>query len=212
MGCPDRPAPETEAPDVRLEASATQAPAALPDEPLTVGTRSPRTGAPGELPCVFTTIYRQHVGAVYSYFYHQVGTIQDAEDLTATTFSKALASFDRYNVERGSVGAWLFGIARNCLRDHRRHPHAVERLAPELPDRQPLPEMQVLSAERAAAIHGAIGQLPPDQREALALRFFAGLRTSDVAAVLGKSQGAIRMLVHRALLALRDRSEREGWR
>jgi RNA polymerase sigma-70 factor, ECF subfamily len=136
---------------------------------------------------------------------------QDAEDLTATTFSTALCHFAQYQPEAGSLPAWLFGVAHNCLRQHRRSRPWVEQLPLELLDPQPLPEWQLLSAERAVALHHAIKELPADQRDALALRFFAGLRTSDVAAVLGKSDGAIKMLVHRAVVALRHCSTWEGW-
>jgi RNA polymerase sigma-70 factor (ECF subfamily) len=160
----------------------------------------------------FGAIYCRYEPAVYSFFYHQVANIEDAEDLTATTFGKALASFDRYQDSRGTIAAWLFGIARNCLVDHFRGRHAVESLASDLPDQAAALDTVLLAAERAATIHLAIKQLPRDQREVLVLRFYAELRTSDVAAVLGKSEGAVKMLVHRAVMALRDRSRREGWR
>jgi RNA polymerase sigma-70 factor (ECF subfamily) len=159
----------------------------------------------------FTTLYQQHAAAVYRYFYHQLGHVQDAEDLTATTFSTALRRFAHYRPGQGTLPAWLFGVAHNCLREHRRRPSPVVPLPPDLLDPQPLPDGQLLSTERAAALHRAIQGLPADQREALALRFFAGLRTSDVAAVLGKSDGAVKMLVHRAVVALRDCSTEEGW-
>jgi RNA polymerase sigma-70 factor (ECF subfamily) len=165
-------------------------------------------------------MYRKHASSVHTYFYHHVGNIQDAEDLTATAFSKALASFAGYQTARGSRAAWLFGIARNCLRDHWRRarglerfqPDVLQRLQPDIADRQPSPEMHVLSAERALALGQAIQRLPSDQREALSLRFFGGLQTADVAAVLGKSEGAVRMLLYRAVVKLRERSKQEGWR
>jgi RNA polymerase sigma-70 factor, ECF subfamily len=160
----------------------------------------------------FTTLYHQHADAVYRYFYHQVGHVQDAEDLTATTFCTALARFAHYQPEQGSLAAWLFGIAHNCLREHRRRSRPVQQLPLELLDPQPLPERQVLSDERAIALRRAIRELPAEQSEALALRFFGGVRTSDVAAVLGKSDGAVKMLVHRAVTALRDCSTLEDWR
>lgn len=193
-------------------ASGAQTPGAFPDQGLERDLSFVPPCGSGGLTSDFAAIYRQYVSAVYSYCYHQVSNIPDAEDLTATAFSTALASFSRYQTSRGSLAAWLFGIARNCLRDHRRHPRTAERLERELPDLRPLPELQLLPAERALALHASIGHLPSDQREALALRFFAGLRTRDVAAVLGKSEGSVKMLVRRALVTLRDRSEREGWR
>jgi len=160
----------------------------------------------------FTTLYHQKAATVYRYFHHQVDQVQDAEDLTATTFLTALARFGHYQPEQGSLSAWLFGIAHNCLREHRRRSRPVEQLPLELLDQQPLPERQVLSAERAIALRRAIRELPAEQSEALALRFFGGLRTRDVAAVLGKSEGAVKMLVHRAVTALRDCSTWEDWR
>ena len=159
----------------------------------------------------FTALYRQHMAGVYSYFYHQVGNIPDAEDLTALTFTRALASYRRYDPARGSATGWLFGIARNCLRDHRRRPHPSDRLQADVPDRLPLPETQLLSSERVHAIHKSIQQLPPDQRDALALRFFGELRTAEIAHVLGKTDGAVKMLIHRAIVTLRERSTREDW-
>ena len=162
--------------------------------------------------CDFSALYRTHVSSVYAYFYHQVSSIQDAEDLTATTFSKALAGCHGYRSQRASVTAWLFGIARNCPRDHRRRNRRSEPLHPDLPDSQPLPETLWLSAGRTLALQRAIQRLPLDQRDALALRFFGGLGVRDVAEILGKSDGAVKMLVRRAVLAPGESSEREDWR
>jgi RNA polymerase sigma-70 factor, ECF subfamily len=161
----------------------------------------------------FTCLYRQQVAAVYNYFYHQIGHVQDAEDLTGTTFSTALSRFAQYQPELGSLRAWLFGVAYNCLREHRqRRLRSVEQLPMNLLDPQPLPESQVLWNERAAALHRAVRELPVGQRHALTLRFFAGLRTSEVAAALGRSEGAVKMLVQRAVVALRDCLSLEDWR
>jgi RNA polymerase sigma-70 factor, ECF subfamily len=160
----------------------------------------------------FTRLYQHHAAAVYRYFYQQIGHVQDAEDLTATTFSTALMRFAHYRREQGSLPAWLFGVAHNCLREHRRRLRPSEPLLVEIPDSRPLPERQLLSAEGAEALHRAVRRLPAEQRDALALRFFGGLRTADVAAVLGKSDAAVKMLVHRAVAALRDCSTQEDWR
>jgi RNA polymerase sigma-70 factor (ECF subfamily) len=188
---------------------------------LTLWMRSHPDPAPNEEPygpspetlAAFTCLYQQQFAAVYRYFYHQTGHIQDTEDLTGTTFHRALSRFEQYQPELGSRPAWLFGVAHNCLREHgRRRRQSAEQLPPELLDPQPLPESQLLSAERAASLHRAIRELPAGQRHALTLRFFAGLRASEVAAVLGRSEGAVKMLVRRAVLALRDCSSLEDWR
>jgi RNA polymerase sigma-70 factor, ECF subfamily len=161
----------------------------------------------------FTCLYRQQAAAVHNYFYHQIGHVQDAEDLTGTTFSRALVRFTHYQPELGSLRAWLFGVAYNCLREHRhRRRRSVGQLPMDLLDPQPLPESQVLSNERAAALHRAVRALPAGQRHALTLRFFGGLRTSEVAAVLGRSESAVKMLVQRAVAVLRDCSSLEDWR
>jgi RNA polymerase sigma-70 factor, ECF subfamily len=159
-----------------------------------------------------TCLYRQHAAAVYRYFYPQIGHVQDAEDLTSTTFCTALSGFAQYQPEKGSLRVWLFGIAHNCLRDYwRRRRPSADQLPLDLLDPQPLPDSQLLSSERAAALHRAIRELPAGQREALTLRFFAGLRTSEVAAVLGRSEGAVKMLVQRAVVRLRHCSSLEDW-
>ena len=154
----------------------------------------------------FAALYREYVTPVYRYLYQQVGNPHDAEDLTATTFSKALATLGRYE-EQGSFAAWLFSIARHTLRDYqrRRRPQVpMEEVAGTLVDPAPPPEAQVLQAEQARTLHRLIQQLPPDQREALELRVFGELRTAEVATVLGRSEGAVKMLVHRAVTRLRD--------
>jgi RNA polymerase sigma-70 factor (ECF subfamily) len=170
-------------------------------------------GLPPAAPAVFTNLYRQHVAAVYRYFYHQIGHVQDAEDLTATTFTRALSTFAQYEPERGSRPAWLFGVAHHCLQDHRRHWRAfVGPLPPGLVDPQPLPEFQLVSAERAVALQHAVRGLRVGQRDALMLHFFGGLQFAEVAAALGRSEGAVKMLVQRAVKALRDCSSLEDLR
>src|SRR5690349_14982611 len=121
----------------------------------------------------FTTLYEERSAAVYRYFYHQVGHVQDAQDLTATTFITALCRFPSYRPELANPSTWLFGVAYNCLRDHRRARRHVEPLPPVLVDPQPQPDRQLIAAERAAALHAAIQELTDEQRDALTLRFFA---------------------------------------
>jgi RNA polymerase sigma-70 factor (ECF subfamily) len=155
----------------------------------------------------FVALYRKYAKSVYRYFYHQVGNTADAEDLTSSTFSKALSSLARYE-RQGTFAAWLFGIARHTLLDYRRV-HRVEvdvaLVASTLQDPAPQPETQLLLAEEADALRHLVQQLPDDQREALVLRIFGELRTKEVAAVLGRSEGSVKMLVHRAVVTLRAR-------
>jgi RNA polymerase sigma-70 factor (ECF subfamily) len=159
----------------------------------------------------FTKLYHERAAAVYRYFYHQIGLVEDAEDLTGNTFSTAPCRISEYRPERATLSAWLFGVAHNCLRDYRRGRTVLEELPLELEDPGPLPDGQVVSAERMLALGYAIRQLPADQREAVVLRFFAGLRTREVASVLCRSEDAVKMLVHRAVDTLRHNPALKDW-
>ncbi|MDE3076095.1 MAG: sigma-70 family RNA polymerase sigma factor [Chloroflexota bacterium] len=156
-----------------------------------------------------TSLYLEQVDAVYRYFYHHVHHVHDAEDLTATTFSKAVSSFGQYSADRGTFAAWLFGIARRALADHLRQRHA-----PVLPTRDMSaahqdPERVVADAERATLVRERLQQLPMDQRDAVIMRFFGALSVRETAAAMGKSEAAVKMLVHRALCTLRTWYETE---
>jgi RNA polymerase sigma-70 factor (ECF subfamily) len=155
----------------------------------------------------FVALYRRYAKPVYRYFYHQVGNTDDSEDLTSTTFSKALASLARYE-RQGTFAAWLFGIARHTLLDYRRA-HRIEidvaSVAATLHDPTPQPETQLILDEDSAMLRQLVRQLPDEQQEALVLRIFGELRTKEVATVLGRSEGSVKMLVHRAVTTLRAR-------
>jgi len=162
-------------------------------------------------PAQFALLYSRYVPQIYRYLRHHVATPQDAEDLTATVFGRALAGLDRYR-GTGSVAAWFFGIARHCLADHGRrfHWHAdVDTLIPPPIDRAASPETLVLTQERSAMLICFLEALPTDQREAVALRFVGRLRTVEVAQVLGRSEAATKMLVYRAMQTLRARYAEE---
>lgn len=161
----------------------------------------------------FTTLYRRYLKPVYGYFYQHVGSVQDAEDLTAATFSQALASLDRYQ-EQGRFAAWLFSIARHQWQLHQRgRPRVGQPLTPSLAAAaEHEPEAQALSLDELRRLRGLVQALPAEQREAIALRFFAELRTAEVARLMGRSEGAVKMLVHRAVTTLRDHLREEGKR
>jgi RNA polymerase sigma-70 factor (ECF subfamily) len=155
-------------------------------------------------------IYRQYAPALYNYFFRRVGDVHDAEDMTATTFGKVLASLDRYR-EQGRFEAWLFGVARHVLRNERRQRRAhidMEVVAARLTDPAPPPEAQAVQSEEARRLHALLAELPADQRAALVLRFFGDLSIDEIAALMGRSAGAIKMLIHRGMATLRERYRR----
>jgi RNA polymerase sigma-70 factor, ECF subfamily len=163
--------------------------------------------AMGQDAAAVAEIYRRYAPALYAFFFRRVGDAHDAEDLTATTFSKMLASLGRYR-EQGRFEAWLFGVARHVLRNERRGWRAhvdMAAVAPRLADPTPPPEAQAVRSEEIRQLHALLADLPADQRAALVLRFFGDLSIDEIAALMGRSAGAIKMLIHRAMTTLRER-------
>jgi len=149
-------------------------------------------------PAAFDTLYRRYVAAVYRYTLARVGSAEDAEDVTAGVFLDALAGLPAYR-EQGRFPAWLFTIARRHVLAHRRS-HARYATV----DAADIPAPHAPPAERLDEMARALEALTEDRREALTLRFFAGLKVSEVAAVMGRGESATKMLIHRGLAQLRD--------
>lgn len=154
-------------------------------------------------------MYRQHLPGVWSYVRSRVPGKQEAEDVTAEAFERALGAWDRYDPARGTVAAWLLGIAHHTVVDwwRRRRPGGVPRESPMgLVDdglTSPGPEESVLREDDLSRLRVALATLSERERDALALRFGGGLRAREVGDVLGVSEGAAKMLVHRAVRRLR---------
>ena len=157
----------------------------------------------------FDALYRRYVTRVYRYCCTHAGNRADAEDLTAQTFLAALEGLPRYR-GRGPFAAWLFGIARRKCADHHRSRYAdrsepLEMTNP-LPDPSaPDPEQSVYRNNVLDCVQQALPHLSPDRREALQLRFWGGLKAREVAAVMRRSEDAVKMLVSRAVADLRRR-------
>jgi RNA polymerase sigma-70 factor (ECF subfamily) len=170
-------------------------------------------GDPAASGAAFDTLYRRHVARVYRYCYARTGSRSDAEDLTAETFLAALESLGRYR-GRGSFAAWLLSIARHKCADHHRrryaahaagHSESVE-TADALPDLvTPNPADAAEQSDLLGCIEKALPDLSPGRREALHLRFWAGLSVRETAAVMRRREGAVKMLISRAVADLRKR-------
>jgi len=159
----------------------------------------------------FAASYQAFVTPLYPYFSHHTGNAADAEDLTAVTIGKALASLHSY-AGRGTLAAWLFGIARHTLHDfqrRRKHTVALTDVAASLADASPLPEQEIVRQEQGDELHARIRALPANQREALTLRYFGALSIAEIAIVLDRSEGAVKLLTHRALTTLRAQYRQE---
>jgi RNA polymerase sigma-70 factor, ECF subfamily len=150
-------------------------------------------------------LYLLHFDRIYSYLQLLVGNRHDAEDLTNQTFIRMLERIDRFVWRQVPFSAWLFRIAHNLAMDHFR---AGRRWQPEA--EPPESEDAMEQSAEEAALH-AIGQkrlfamierLTHDQKQVLTLKFAFDFSNADVAAILGKTEGAIKLLQHRALATL----------
>lgn len=157
----------------------------------------------------FDALYRRYVTRVYRYCLLRSGNWQDAEDLTAQTFLAALESLGRYR-ERGSFAAWLFTIARRqCHSYHRRRYRHPEQPLAAAGDRahlySPDPEGHLFRGMVMECVQRVLPQLTKERQEVVRLRYGAGLSTAETAAVMGKGQSAVKMLLLRAVNDLQER-------
>src|SRR6476469_7828842 len=150
-------------------------------------------------------LYLLHFDRIYSYLHMSVGNRHDAEDLTTQTFLKMLEAIGRFRWRSAPFSAWLFRIAHNLAMDHFR---ATKRWQPE--EEVPEPEgSEESSAEEDALVSigrqsmlELIENLSHEQQQVLTLKFVFNFSNGDVATILGKTEGAVKSLQHRALVSL----------
>ena len=150
-------------------------------------------------------LYLLHFDRIYSYLHMSVGNRHDAEDLTTQTFLKMLEAIGRFRWRSAPFSAWLFRIAHNLAMDHFR---ATRRTQPEEEVPEP-PGSEEASAEEQAmhsigrqSMLELIEKLSPEQQQVLTLKFVFNFPNAEVATILGKTEGAIKSLQHRALVSL----------
>ena len=153
----------------------------------------------------FGTLYRRYLDRVYGYAFYLLGDHHDAEDVTERTFLAALSAISSFRDEGASFRSWLFRIAHNqvanALRSRgRRATSSLE--VSEHPSGGIDPAIAAGAADEARELRRALDQLSPDRRQVLVLRFVDGLSAREIGVVLGRSEGAIRVLQHRALREL----------
>jgi RNA polymerase sigma-70 factor, ECF subfamily len=165
--------------------------------------------AKAELDREFERLYRDHLRDVYSYSYYRVGNHHDAEDLTEQAFLQAYRHFERARRESNGrpLRPWLIRIAHNLAsnyhRDRARRPQSV------LDDSAPIPALHgteriVEGREELKQVIEGVRQLPDDRREALIMRFALGMDNREIARALGRSDGATKVLIHRAIKQLQE--------
>lgn len=160
------------------------------------------------------TLYERHSPALFAYLRHQTGSPESAEDVLIEVFVAALETGKLDGLSEKEQVAWLWRVARNKGVDAHRRSRVRQGLdliqvADQLEDTQHAPELIVIEQEASAHLHTYLEKLSPMQREAVRLRFAHGLRSSEIAQVMGKREGAVRSLLSRALNFLRTLYEKE---
>jgi RNA polymerase sigma-70 factor (ECF subfamily) len=155
----------------------------------------------------FGRIFDHFHEPVYRYIVSRVKRPADAEDLTQIVFVKALEALPRYEARGIPFGGWLFRLARNVVIDfvRTRHDHADLEVVVTRAGDERSPDDIVLTRQDIDEVGAALAALTDEQRDAIALRFFAGLSAREAADAMGKQEGTIRGLQFRAIAALRRR-------
>jgi len=167
----------------------------------------PLPNSKAELDARFTELYRAHLRDVYSYSYYRVGNHHDAEDLTEQTFLQAYRHFERALRESNGrpLRPWLIRIAHNLAanfyRDRSRKPESAIEDAGTISTVHTT-ESLVEGREELKSILAGVQQLPDDRREALIMRFALGMDNREIARALGRTDGATKVLLHRAIRQL----------
>ncbi len=167
-----------------------------------------------EISDAFRDLYEQYVDRIYSYIYHRVGNVRDTEDLTSRTFFRAYAHFAEYEDRGLPISAWLYRIAHNLVANHhrdrsRRPVVTLDNLV--LRSRgDENPEAITVRSDLGEELREAIRTLDKVRQELLVLKHVEGLSNAEIGAVLGRSEGAVKSLYHRTLLALRKELNKRG--
>ena len=156
----------------------------------------------------FSVLYERYVVRIYNYIYYRTGSPLDAEDLTARVFHRALSHISTYRSMGVPFSAWLYRIAHNLVANwHRDRSRKQEIPLDDLPvaaakvDR---PEATLMRSQEQDALLRLIRQLPAERQTLLILKFVENLSNAEIGQIMGRSEGAVKSLYHRTLLALRD--------
>jgi len=157
----------------------------------------------------FGRLYDLHVERVYRHIYYRVGNNKDAEDLTQQVFLRAWKAIGRYRKTGSSFLTWLLRISHNLVVDFYRSKRDIAYLDSELDLKDPDASPEKIAEENydQLQIRKVILQLPYEQQQVILMSFIEGFTYSEVAASLGKSEGNIRVIVHRALKKMRQMLE-----
>jgi RNA polymerase sigma-70 factor (ECF subfamily) len=167
-----------------------------------------------EDPEAFGLLYERYVGQIYNYIYYRTGNHQNAEDLTARTFYRALKHILRYVDEGAPYSAYLHRIAHNLVanwhRDNsRRQLISFDEFVIPTPDYKESAALAEEKEDRDRLLK-AVRRLPPDRQQLLILKFVEQISNAEIAQIMERTEGAVKSLYHRTLMALRQELISEG--
>ena len=156
----------------------------------------------------FGELYERYLDKIYSYVYYRTGNHHDAEDLTARVFFRAMAHMEGYTERGVPFQAWLYRIAHNLVanwhrdRGRRKVIPLDEFIAASL--KSDSPDKQAEDQEEQDALRAAIRRLPEERQQLLLLKFVDHMSNAEIGDIMNRTEGAIKSLYHRTLIALRD--------
>ncbi len=153
----------------------------------------------------FGELYSIYLDRIYRYIFYQVRDKMTAEDLTEEIFVKAWKALGGYQRNSPTFTAWLYRIAHNHVVDYFRTRRQHQSLDEEMPVATDSPEQEVEEKIMQQELAEAISYLPPQQRQVIILKFIEEMDNREIAQIMRKSEGAIRVMQMRALLALRKK-------
>ncbi len=158
-------------------------------------------------PAALGMLYDQYVERIYAYIYHRVGQADLAEDLTGQVFMRMLEAVRSGKGWRTSFSGWLYRIAHNLVIDHYRRKHRATFV--DIDDAEPVqaqsgdPVRSVENQYERERLRTALAKLTEEQSQVISLRFLEDLSIAEVAEIMEKTEGAVKALQYRAVLALR---------
>jgi RNA polymerase sigma-70 factor, ECF subfamily len=179
------------------------------EEEKSSGAAAGDPAAKAELDRAFEDLYRAHLRDVYSYAYYRIGNHHDAEDLTEQAFLQAYRHFERARRESNGrpLRPWLIRIAHNLASNYHRDRARRQQTPLESADPISAPhgtEALVEGREQLREVIENLDRLPEDRREALIMRFALGMDNREIARALGRTNGATKVLIHRAIRQLEE--------
>ncbi|MEK6375924.1 MAG: sigma-70 family RNA polymerase sigma factor [Acidobacteriota bacterium] len=151
-------------------------------------------------PSRFAELYEEHFERVYAYVMRRVCDRSEAQDITSDVFQQALANLKRFEWRGAPFAAWLYRIAANAVADHFQR---ASRQSPAEPPEGTSNDENYEDVERRATLFRSVGRLPADQRRVIVMRFAEEKSIREIAAEIGRSEGAIKQLQWRGLQSLR---------